>query len=162
MEQFFVDYLNRFEDLAQQLTSAIEGLPLSALDWSPAENMNSITVLVTHLTGATRFLIGDIVLGEPSGRVRSKEFESSGLSTADLLTKINTMTTYIQQALPRLTTHNLSDIRPSPVHNREFSIGWALLHAMEHAALHVGQVQITRQMWEQSQGDASSDNLTIL
>jgi hypothetical protein len=29
-----------------------------------------------------------------------------------------------------------------------------LLHALEHATLHLGQIQLTRQLWEQSKDKA--------
>jgi hypothetical protein len=29
--------------------------------------------------------------------------------------------------------------------------GWALLHALEHAYLHLGHIQLTCQMWRQRQ-----------
>jgi hypothetical protein len=30
-------------------------------------------------------------------------------------------------------------------------VAWALFHALEHTALHCGQIQIQRQLWEQTQ-----------
>jgi hypothetical protein len=29
------------------------------------------------------------------------------------------------------------------------NIAWSLLHALEHTALHLGHMQLTRQLWEQ-------------
>jgi hypothetical protein len=31
-------------------------------------------------------------------------------------------------------------------------VAWALLHALEHTTLHLGQIQLTRQLWEQVKG----------
>jgi hypothetical protein len=28
-------------------------------------------------------------------------------------------------------------------------VGWALLHALEHTAIHLGHIQITQQLWDQ-------------
>jgi hypothetical protein len=30
-------------------------------------------------------------------------------------------------------------------------VGWALCHILKHTALHLGHLQITRQLWEQRQ-----------
>jgi hypothetical protein len=32
---------------------------------------------------------------------------------------------------------------------REFTVAWALMHALDHATSHLGQIQMTRQLWEQ-------------
>ncbi len=34
---------------------------------------------------------------------------------------------------------------------RERTVTWSLLHALEHSMLHLGQIQLTRQLWEQKQ-----------
>jgi hypothetical protein len=31
------------------------------------------------------------------------------------------------------------------------TVAWAVLHAVDHTALHLGHIQITRQLWEQRQ-----------
>ncbi len=57
----------------------MRALPQEALDWKPEPAMNSICVLVVHIAGAERFLIGDIVKGESSQRNRPAEFMATGL-----------------------------------------------------------------------------------
>ncbi len=39
--------------------------------------------------------------------------------------------------------------RTDPRDGREYTVAWALFHALEHTALHLGQMQLTRQLWEQ-------------
>jgi len=31
-------------------------------------------------------------------------------------------------------------------------VAWALLHALDHTAQHLGHMQITRQLWDQERG----------
>lgn len=38
-----------------------------------------------------------------------------------------------------------------PRGNQEYTAAWAILHALEHTALHTGQIQLARQLWEQGQ-----------
>ena len=56
---------------------------------------------------------------------------------------------YAQNTLTRLTLGDLEQERVSPRDGRMFSVAWALLHALEHTAIHLGHIQITRQLWEQ-------------
>ncbi len=60
METFFKDYLERLETLHSEIETAILGLTPDALDWIPGKEMNSIAILVVHLTGAERYWIGDV------------------------------------------------------------------------------------------------------
>ena len=83
METFFEDYFERMQTLYTDIKTVLEGLPPQALDWSPGPEMNSIAVLVTHLTGAARFWVGDVAAQEPSGRVRAQEFQVHGVQAEE-------------------------------------------------------------------------------
>jgi uncharacterized damage-inducible protein DinB len=155
MQPFFEDYLQRLSDLHADAMRAIDGLPTEALDWmpldQPAEDMNSINILVTHFCGAERYWIGDIALGEPSERVRSEEFQVAKLDVLELADRIESATAYARQALARLSLDELALERTQLRDGRPVSAGWALLHALEHTAIHVGHIQITRQLWVQGE-----------
>jgi uncharacterized damage-inducible protein DinB len=113
--------------------------------------MNSIAVLVVHLTGAERYWIGDVVMGDVSGRDRAAEFRTGGISLDALQARLAASTAYAHHALARLALADLEQERVSPRDGRKFTIAWALLHALEHTALHLGHIQITCQLWEQQQ-----------
>jgi uncharacterized damage-inducible protein DinB len=57
---------------------------------------------------------------------------------------------YAKQVLEKLSLQDLESTRVSPRDGRTFTVGWALIHALEHATEHKGQIQLTRQLWEQS------------
>lgn len=84
MHPFFQDYLDRLQRLHDYIERAIQGLPQTALDWVPGPNMNSLSVLIVHVTGAERYWIGDVVGRDPSGRDREAEFRAQGLDVATL------------------------------------------------------------------------------
>jgi hypothetical protein len=153
MHTTFQDYIDRLAALHQGVLAAIESLSTEALDWiplaSPINEMNSINVLVTHLTGAERYWIGDVALGEISGRIREAEFRVRGKSTMDLAVLINTATEYAQSAVTKLSLEDLTVERTSSRDGRVFTVGWALMHALEHTALHLGHIQVTRQLWDE-------------
>jgi uncharacterized damage-inducible protein DinB len=148
MIDFYQDFLNRLVELHKNIEQAIQGLPQEALDWSPGKGMNSIAVLIVHLTGAERYWIGDVALEDPSSRDRAAEFRAGGIPLDALQARLADSLAYAQNALTRLTLSDLAQERVSPRDGRKFSVTWALLHALEHTAIHLGHIQITRQLWE--------------
>jgi hypothetical protein len=148
MEPFFRDYLECLQRLHERIELALEGLPQAALDWTLGPDTNSLCVLVVHLTGAERYWIGDVVAQEPSGRDRQAEFRARGLDAGALRERLGDTLDFCQRVLEGLTTGDLAAPRVSPRDGREFTVGWALAHALEHTALHLGHIQITRQLWE--------------
>lgn len=152
MEPFFAVYLTRLESHHQSLKLALASLPQEALDWVPGEEMNSLAVLAAHIAGAERFLVCEVALGEPSGRMREQEFATQGQDAGALIAGLDRSFELVTAALERLTLFDLSAQRTHPRRSTQVTVGWALLHALEHTAEHVGQVQLTRQLWEQNQG----------
>jgi len=153
MQKFYKEYLDRLQECHKEIQEALEGLPLAALDWVPGTDMNSIIVLVFHLTGAERFWIGDVAAQESSNRDRDAEFKVHGVGTDTLKKRLNDTFAYASTALEKLTLADLETSRARPNDGREFSVAWALLHALEHASLHLGQIQLTRQLWEQRESN---------
>jgi uncharacterized damage-inducible protein DinB len=149
MNALIESYLNRLQALHEDIEKALAGLPPEALDWSPGPDMNSITVLVVHLAGAERFWIGDVACGDSSGREREAEFRAQGMDGKALQERLAAGLSYAQKALEALTLSDLEKQRPAGRDGRSFSVAWALLHALEHSAIHLGQIQLTRQLWEQ-------------
>lgn len=146
--QFFVDYLQRLEDLQHRLHKEVRDLPAEAMDWSPGLEMNSPAVLLAHIAGLLHEGI-DIALGEPPGRVRSLEFQTRGVPSAEMLRRLDSVIEDARGRLPRLGLEDLEQERKDE--DGTVTCGWALLHALEHAFLHLGHVQLTCQMWMQRQ-----------
>jgi len=151
MQTFFESYLDLLQDCHNGILEALEGLPQAALDWVPGPEMNSISVLVFHLTGAERFWIGDIAAQEPSNRDRAAEFRVHGVGIDVLKKRVADNLEYAHTALEKMKLQDLEASRIRPSDGSEFTAAWALLHALEHATSHLGQIQITRQWWEQKE-----------
>jgi uncharacterized damage-inducible protein DinB len=149
MDKIFIDYLAELEWLHADIKASLRELPISAFNWEPGQEMNSISVLVVHLTGAQRYLVGDIAAGEPSGRDRPTEFRPQELDMQALELRLDKSLAYIQEVFSRLSPDDLRNPGFAPHHGETVSIGWALFHVLSHTALHLGQIQITRQLWEQ-------------
>ncbi len=148
-DQLFADYLERLEDLQRRLHKEVRDLPAEAMDWSPGPEMNSVAVLLAHITGLLREGI-DFALGNPPDRVREKEFQTHGVPGAEMLRRLDTVIDYARGALPRLGLEDLDQERMDE--DGPITGGWALLHALEHAYLHLGHLQLTCQMWRQKRG----------
>jgi hypothetical protein len=144
--QFFADYLERQEDLQRRLHLEVRDLPQEALDWSPGPKMNSAAVLLAHINGVLHAGI-DLALGDPSDRVREQEFQTHGVPGAELLRRLDTVIDYARNVLPRLGLEDLDTERKDE--DGTVTCGWTLLHALEHACLHLGHLQLTCQMWRQ-------------
>ena len=149
MNPFFDELLNKFRGLHAEIEGKISDLPQEALDWQPGPDMNSIGVLVAHIVGAERYLIGDVVLEDPSHRDRPAEFLTTGLVIPALLSKLKESETYMEGAFESLTLDDLDLTRRHPRDGRQVKVSWSLLQALEHTAMHVGHIQLVRQLWEQ-------------
>jgi uncharacterized damage-inducible protein DinB len=144
--QFFADYLDRLEWLQSKLHKDVQDLSAEAMDWSPGPQMNSVAVLLAHITGVVHEGI-DIALDDPPSRVREQEFQTRGVLSAEMLRRLDAVIDYARGALPRLGLEDLATERKDE--DVTITCGWALLHALEHAYMHLGHVQVTCQMWRQ-------------
>lgn len=148
MEPFAAAFEARLDELVAGFRGAVEGLPAEALDWSPGPQMNSITVLATHATAATRYLIGDVIAGEDSGRVRDAEFRAARVDAVALIQRLEETAAYAKGVVNRLTADDFGKARHSPQHKREFTVAWCMMRALDHLAEHMGHAQLTRLLWE--------------
>ena len=119
------------------------------MDWVPGPEMNSPAVLLAHTAGSLRYWIGDVALGDPAGRDREREFQTQGMSCADLLRRLDDVLAYARTALPQLRLEDLEKVRLTAKDGEDVTCGWALLHALEHASLHLGHIQLTCQLWKE-------------
>jgi uncharacterized damage-inducible protein DinB len=147
-DPFFADYWERLEDLQRRLHTDVRDLPAEAMDWSPGPEMNSVAVLLAHIVGLLHEWI-DIALGDSPGRVREQEFQTRGVLSAEMLRRLDAVIDYARGTLPRLGLEDLDQERKDE--DATITCGWALLHALEHAYLHLGHIQLTCQMWRQKE-----------
>ncbi len=148
MEQLFADMSERLGTLVEAIEEAVNGVPAEDMDWKPAAEMNSLAVLLTHTAGALRYWVGDVAGGQPSARVRAQEFETRGLDAAALLGRLREALEHSNSVLAGLSVAQLGETRTGGMDKTPRTVGWALLHALEHTALHTGHIQMTRQLWD--------------
>jgi uncharacterized damage-inducible protein DinB len=147
MSIFYNDLMDRLSELHAEIGKSLDGLSSDALDWVPGPEMNSITVLVAHLTGAEKYWIG-VAINEPPDRDRAVEFLTKGLGLEELKARVASTEDFARYALTSLSIKDLETLRHSPRNDKTFSVGWCLAHALEHSAIHTGHIQLTRQLWD--------------
>ena len=150
MLTFYNDCLNNLQELHKDVESALEGIPPEALDWSPKVGVNSITVLIVHLTGSQRFLFGEVIGGQDIHRDRDAEFRAKGLTPDELTKRLNDNIAYISGELEKLTLADLE--RKCMFRTREVTVGWVIGHSLKHTATHLGHIQVMHDLWEQFKG----------
>lgn len=113
---------------------------------------NTLFALATHLVGAGEFWALVVAGGRSIPRDRASEFRASG-TRADLTARyerwiadVNAVVTALPaDAMERRVDVNQLRSTPSAA-AEEVSVREALLHAVEHSALHLGHIQLTRQL----------------
>ena len=143
-------YLTDLEELRDQVKSLLEGLPQEALDWRPIEGegelaTNSLTAMVVHLVGSETYWMKEVIGGKKIVRDRDAEFVTKGLNVSELQARLGATGQLSVEILPGLTEKHLEEGRKW--RDRPVSVRWCILHAIEHYALHLGHMQLTRQLW---------------
>jgi uncharacterized damage-inducible protein DinB len=161
MIELFAAYLKQLEALHADMNDAIRDLPVEALNWSPGPGMNSVAVLAAHTAGSERYWIGDVVARDDSHRDRAAEFLTQAGNAAELIGRLEAALAHSRNALGQLSLESLDEKRLAPSDQREVTVAWALVHALEHVATHLGHLQLMRDMW-QTQPPSAVDQVRLV
>lgn len=113
---------------------------------------NSLFQLGTHVAGSARYWAITCAGGTDFQRDRASEFTAVGTG-GDLRVDLNLLVDQLHASLDPLTAADLDGPSAGDRNNRTAGgtdspepLRDAALHALEHTALHLGHVQITRQL----------------
>lgn len=145
-------------EIIDRMLIALDGIPDDVFTtWRPAaaregshnHEMNTFAALATHTIGSAEYWTLMAAGARPMTRVREEEFLADA-TLADLRDRYGTFLTDVHELLGTLTEADLAaEAAPEVGHPAErWSLAECLLHAIDHAALHLGHVQIQRQLWE--------------
>jgi uncharacterized damage-inducible protein DinB len=148
MEAYFEQFVGQLRSLHESMRREVDGLSLEAIDWSPGPEMNSIGVVMVHVAGSEKHWLGDVIAGEKTGRDREAEFRSRGRDPASLNAGLDEMLEYAQGIVSRLRIEDLGAERVAYGDGRTMPVGLCLLHVVQHTAVHLGHIQMTRQLWQ--------------
>jgi uncharacterized damage-inducible protein DinB len=146
-------YAQAFDRLHADAATVLEGLPPEALNWRPLEgdeSTNSLAATLAHLAGSERYWVGEVAGEQPAHRDRDAEFRVNATSAADLQAMLGQAAEVTRATLGSLPPAKLEESVTVSGRNgdRTVSRRWAVLHALEHVAVHVGHMQLTRQLWQ--------------
>ncbi len=146
-------FLNRLiDDAFKQL----HGLPEDALnDWRPRQEMadiNTFFALATHLVGAGEYWVLHAAGGQPLDRDRPAEFRARG-NLEELEARYAGWMEASAKVLRQLDEGELARLPDlgetfAARGERPWTVAECLMHAVEHTAVHVGHLQIQRQLWD--------------
>ncbi len=143
-------YIDRIDDLRRQISEMISQMPAEALTWRPIEGeadhaTNSLAVMAAHVAGAEYHWIAEVIGRRPATRQRELEFKTIAADASSLVEKLTKNAEVSRQILSTLNEDDLAGSRE--VDGRIVPVRWAILHVIDHTALHLGHMQITYQLW---------------
>lgn len=131
------------------------GCSRELLNWRPATGAaNSAYAIGTHLARCTRVYVLGFACGQRVERDRPAEFAAAGGDPGPLVAEIGELGREIAAALAALPPSALERrLRPAPElwgtgEPREISAREAIVESIRHAALHLGELRLTRDLAE--------------
>jgi len=140
-----------FQKDLDKLRKEIESYQNEAAIWQTAPGIsNAAGNLCLHLVGNLNTFIG-AELGKTSYiRDRPLEFSLTGISKAELLTKIDETIAVVTAALGKLTEKQLTHLYPVVVFEEKMQIGDMLTYLATHLNYHLGQINYHRRLMDKA------------
>ena len=158
-------YRRLFGERFEELDALLADLPDEALLWAPFEtspwrgSSNPFGLIIAHAVSSTVYLLlraewsmgwrdGSTVDGDEG----PDEFGPANQRVDYLAKRVQRVHARVDAFLDRVTTSDLDATQPhweNP--DRLLSARYDVVHAIEHLSEHIGQAQITRQLWALSQ-----------
>ncbi len=154
--------LEMLQKLVADIFQQLDGIPEDDLNtWLPRDGMrdvNTFFALATHTVGAGEFWILEAAGGRPVDRNRTAEFSSSG-SLEQLRARFDRWLSASAEVFATIDDATLASVYYRPA-NPERGMSEArstravcIAHALEHTAVHLGHLQLQRQLWDAEQDD---------
>lgn len=151
--------------LVDDIFDQLDGIPDHDLNhWLPRDGMrdvNTFYALATHTVGAGEYWILEAAGGKSVDRNRSAEFHAEG-TVQQLRDRYQRWLQNTDEILATIDDATLASIHAraaDPAHGVSAdsrSRAACILHALDHTALHLGHLQLQRQLWDTEQAGAAS------
>jgi uncharacterized damage-inducible protein DinB len=153
MNSEIASYVGQLRSVLDRLCRALQELDEGQLNWRPpVTGANSAYVIATHTLGNARAWILGIACGQPLERDRPAEFRASGRDASVLVAEARRLSDEIDAALSALSPSDLDRrlVPPKSLWGEgeplAISVRQAILHVVEHASLHLGELLLTRDL----------------
>jgi uncharacterized damage-inducible protein DinB len=149
--------LAELEGLWAEYKEILQSVDPAALDFRPGPGFNSICAIATHVAGSQTWWMAAVLGGENAKRDRPAEFLAAGIDAQTLVEKLDESSDIVNRYADPLEIERLDETRP--YRDREVTVRYILTRVLAHTALHLGHMQITRQLWElKREGDVGSQD----
>ncbi len=145
------------QKLVAEIFEQLDGIPEDDLNtWLPRDGMrdvNTFFALATHTVGAGEFWILEAAGGRNMDRNRRAEFVSTG-SLAQLRERYDRWLEGSEEVFFTIDDEDLASIyyRPATpergMSEARRTRAECIAHALEHTAVHLGHLQLQRQLWD--------------
>jgi uncharacterized damage-inducible protein DinB len=127
------------EDYLPKIARCLDELDEESVWWRANPESNSIGNLILHLDGSTRMWVLGVAGNRSIVRDRAAEFSEQGpIAKSALLARLRSTLAEVAEALGTLDESVLLERRQAQ--KEEVTVLWAILHAVEHFAMHTGQI----------------------
>jgi uncharacterized damage-inducible protein DinB len=138
-----------------RIVACMDGLSEAEIGWRPqADDTSSLRDLAIHSLANAEENVAGVAAGVPGERARDDEF-SSALSLEEIRQRSRETLERIAECLDGLTAENLNAERTHP-RRGQMPCREVLLVAARHAAEHMGQAELTRDLLLASRSDDGS------
>lgn len=146
----FETALKILKDLHGEILSLLEAVGPEGMNWTPEmEDVNSMYAIANHTILSQYWWIQENLNQEVIERNRPAEFTTRADSLECLRVLYNEIETLTQDVLGKILQQETKANRQ--VRERQVTIEWIVLHVIEHTALHLGHMQLMKQLWEAHQ-----------
>ena len=126
---------------------ALKGAGREALNWKPASTAcDSLAGLVHHIVAVQRLWLDAVAGGEPVPPELATAHAATAESADELQRLLDESLSRSKARLEGLTPAQFDEQRER--RGRPMTVRWAVYHTLEHTALHVGHMQLTRQVYD--------------
>ena len=150
MDTMAQTYIDKLDQLREKIKVAIQDMSREELTWTPpAADTNSPYVLASHIAGAEREWIHQMVGGHEVSRDRDTEFLATGDDPALLVEMLEQNGATSREVISKLTIADMAQprTRPARLGGTPITLHYCLMHMVEHMAEHVGHIELTKQMY---------------
>ena len=150
----YASYIRR---IAADAVATLQDLTAGQPNWKTGEDgSNTMFAIATHMVAMGEYWVLCLVGGADIVRARQAEFHAVG-SSAEIVLRLQTWSQACDVLCAGLGSEVLAEIARVPIEYLQtggFGSGVlskreCLMHVVEHSALHLGQLQILRQLVEQ-------------
>ena len=142
-------FIDRFENIHDEVKGALQGMSAEELNWSPTDSeTNSPCALATHIAGTEGMSIHQVIGGIDIHRDRDAEFAAKDSTVADLVALLDRTLETSRRVLGGLSADELGATREFRAGEPPVQVRWVLVNLIGHLGQHLGHLSLTKQVYE--------------